>query len=435
MDDIPASQDTVNLPPIFRNADGTRWHIFVEAGGIYGRPKLIRILKVSNSNLLGLFDLFSICWDFQKADAVICSDPKQARVILVDSNSIQGRLFIRDWGKDADKVVLEYSWVKSSISAGRVLAEADQWGGCLTSDDGLPIVKEETETSEILKSSRGISLATEPIQQRSPPSRPPRNISPQVAAKVHPERSEVEPVVPDPRYASNTLQTQPVHNGSLYPNPNPTNGFPDQNPYSLSQHIPVQTMQSQVQAQVQAQAQIIQSLLQQMNYSQQFHHSLQPSSGMGLWGAPAPLPPTHYNPQMNLNGTGQDLNMTIASQDNQSPMYTASQELPDVPASPSGIPPSHRRKSPIISRSRFHEGSASAMSSSASTSRVSARPLTPPPVTPSARTRPSAQPGSLFTSESGEALAFFVQIEQHNRYMVVSAIKVCLIYFPSGSFD
>lgn len=81
----------------------------------------------------------------QKAGATVCADPKQAQVILVDSESIQGRLFIRDWGKDENKVVLEHSWVRKSIAAQRVLGETDQWGGCLTQDDGLPIVKEELE--------------------------------------------------------------------------------------------------------------------------------------------------------------------------------------------------------------------------------------------------------------------------------------------------
>jgi hypothetical protein len=63
----------------------------------------------------------------------------------VDSSTIEGRLFIRDWGTDENKVVLEYSWVNGCISEGRVLDESHSWGGFLTHDDGLPIVKAEPD--------------------------------------------------------------------------------------------------------------------------------------------------------------------------------------------------------------------------------------------------------------------------------------------------
>ena len=38
-----------------------------------------------------------------------------------------------------DKVVLDHSWVAKSLAAGRALGEVDQWGDCLTQDDGLPL--------------------------------------------------------------------------------------------------------------------------------------------------------------------------------------------------------------------------------------------------------------------------------------------------------
>lgn len=75
----------------------------------------------------------------QKGGASICSQPREARIILVDSRSRQGRQFIRDWGLDEDKMVLEYTWAKKSNEAGKALLEADSWGDCITVDDGLPI--------------------------------------------------------------------------------------------------------------------------------------------------------------------------------------------------------------------------------------------------------------------------------------------------------
>lgn len=74
-------------------------------------------------------------------------DANQAQVILVDPNSTEGKHYIRDWGKDENKVVLDYSWVKSSVAAGRVLNEDNNWGGFMTTDDGLDIVKQDIEDS------------------------------------------------------------------------------------------------------------------------------------------------------------------------------------------------------------------------------------------------------------------------------------------------
>ena len=60
---------------------------------------------------------------------------------MVDSNSDTGRQFIRDWGLDQNKVVLEHTWVAKSLAARKLLRENDEWGGCGTYDDGLPIGK------------------------------------------------------------------------------------------------------------------------------------------------------------------------------------------------------------------------------------------------------------------------------------------------------
>ena len=66
-------------------------------------------------------------------------DPEHAQIILVDSDSWQGKEFIREWGNDQNKVVLSHTWVIKSIEAAKPLLERDNWGGCKTYDDGLPI--------------------------------------------------------------------------------------------------------------------------------------------------------------------------------------------------------------------------------------------------------------------------------------------------------
>ena len=95
----------------------------------------------------------------QKTGAIICSGPKEAQVILVNSHSDQGRQFIRDWGGDTNKVVLEHSWVQASITAGKVLNEDDNWGGCLAVDDGLPI-GEKDESDDVAKLVRVLKVVS-----------------------------------------------------------------------------------------------------------------------------------------------------------------------------------------------------------------------------------------------------------------------------------
>ncbi|KXN83869.1 hypothetical protein AN958_00949 [Leucoagaricus sp. SymC.cos] len=119
MSDLPSSTaPPAREPPFLHYPDGQRIGIFVEAGGILNRPRLIRNLK--------------------KRDAVICTDPKHAQVILVDPETWQ---FIREWGKDENKVVLNYTWVAKCISAGKPLLVEDDYGGSRTCDDGLPILR------------------------------------------------------------------------------------------------------------------------------------------------------------------------------------------------------------------------------------------------------------------------------------------------------
>ncbi|KAF8632545.1 hypothetical protein AX15_001760 [Amanita polypyramis BW_CC] len=133
MAELPPIQQTANLPVIFCDDDGHPLRVFVEACGIVHRPKLVRTLK--------------------KAGAEICNDPKQAQIILVDSRTYEGRKFIRDWGDDVNKVVLEYAWVSNSLAAARALKEGDQWGNCLTHDDGLPLDSDANFDDEITNKS------------------------------------------------------------------------------------------------------------------------------------------------------------------------------------------------------------------------------------------------------------------------------------------
>ncbi|KAK0478212.1 hypothetical protein IW261DRAFT_210716 [Armillaria novae-zelandiae] len=111
------------VSPLFVDAGA----IFVDpgAGGIIGRPKLLRSLR--------------------KLGASLCHDPRSAQYILVHPQSDTGRQFIRDWGTDPGKVVLNHLWVQKCSAAGKVLGPDENWGNCATHDDGLPIGSTEEE--------------------------------------------------------------------------------------------------------------------------------------------------------------------------------------------------------------------------------------------------------------------------------------------------
>lgn len=79
----------------------------------------------------------------QNCAANIVHFPSAAQVILVDPTVNSGRQFIRDWSKDAGKIVLEYLWVTRCMNAGRALLAEDDWGGSIAVDDGKPISTSE----------------------------------------------------------------------------------------------------------------------------------------------------------------------------------------------------------------------------------------------------------------------------------------------------
>ncbi|KAG5642449.1 hypothetical protein DXG03_002759 [Asterophora parasitica] len=350
-----------------------------------------------------------------KAGAVVCSDPKLAEVILVDSTSTQGRLFIRDWGDDTNKAVLEHSWVKHSIAVGRVLDRDEQWGGCLTVDDGLPIVKEEADFTP----PKSVPVPTEP-EKSSPNAQTP------IDAPPPPETSQP----PTPH--------EPFQDGLPYTF-DPNAPHPSQ---QLLTHLPPHTMAAMV-AQAQQMAQSFPaSLPQHMIPNVQFPPGvpgvpqammlmamLQQQQGMMNWNGAAPqnLGAPFGNPQMmNPMTFGQYPPDSLSALSSANTSYAPNSSFMsngsiDPPQSPSGIPPSLRQKSPMHSRSTPSSYSGQMRSASptnyyAAMSSYSSKQSTPPGPAPSLLS-------TLFRTKKGCELSFFVQVDLNNRSKVVSAIK------------
>ena len=164
------------------------------------------------------------------------------------------------------------------------------------------------------------------------------------------------------------------------------------------------------------------------------------SPGTWTWGssndqstrAQSPSASTHsmnspaFHPQdlSSLNTFG--ASSSRSSQASVSPHQGAPDSLP----SPT-LPPSLCRKPPVLSRS-----SSATQSSNSKKKPVSStsfpESLAASRSSVSASAYPSTQTGTLFTSETGEELSFYVQIDLKNRTPVCNAIKV---WFSLSSFD
>ncbi|KAL5534362.1 hypothetical protein ACEPAG_824 [Sanghuangporus baumii] len=118
----PSNSPTPSNQQIFVDAADNPLQVFVESNGIRdNRPKLIRTLRNYGAN--------------------ICVDVSLARIIIVEPHTSEGRQFVRDWGMDPGKVILEVAWIRRCLEAGRALLENDVWGGC-GNLDGTPLENE-----------------------------------------------------------------------------------------------------------------------------------------------------------------------------------------------------------------------------------------------------------------------------------------------------
>ncbi|KAG5724652.1 40S ribosomal protein S16 [Termitomyces sp. T112] len=365
--DGPYASQPQEVPQLFQDETSPR-RIFVSANGINGRPKLVRTLK--------------------KAGAIICSDPKQANVILVDPTSDAGREFIREWGSDTDKVVLQHTWVAACIAASKVLGKDDGWGGFLTFDDGLPIAKEDTDPAEdTIKS----PLPTPRITPVEVPSSTSNQSAPTTA--------------PDLSFGSQSSLQDTVPNGSL-------NSYPLNSPFANQQmYQQAFMMHPAFIAQMQQQA------FGQPNAMPVFQHPTGPNGPLTPYSSG--MNPFSFDiSNMNVNPPYGTFNRNMFPQD---PFNNSSSPNP-TDFNSSTVPPSFRRKSPILSRSTpASYTSGEQMRSISPTSTLASRPSQS--ISQRAPSRGSSLSGALFRTKNGLELSFFVQVDLSNRSRTVTAIK------------
>ncbi|KAF9535411.1 hypothetical protein CPB83DRAFT_901138 [Crepidotus variabilis] len=194
--DAPAPSQTQrgSKTTIFSNVDGTPMRVFAQAD-LPGRSKLSRELRANG--------------------AEIAHDLTLAQIILVDAESDQGRQFIRNWGQDINKTVLRYSWARKSIEAGKPLLDGDNWGGCVTQDDGAPIEEggeEDGEPRNPLPTPR-----VTPVEVPRKSTQPKRQASRQPSLSAHhqPESSATPTVISAPPTAANMGLPTPMSNSQV----------------------------------------------------------------------------------------------------------------------------------------------------------------------------------------------------------------------------
>ncbi|KAJ7783724.1 hypothetical protein DFH07DRAFT_201069 [Mycena maculata] len=333
---------------------------YVDPGSVINRPKLIRLLK--------------------SAGASIASDPKSSDLILVQSDATSGQRFVRDWA--AEKKVLEAKWVYDSVSAGRLLKESDQWGGCLAAED-LSVVLDELPSHNLP------TPRITPVEQvEQTPNNWPSNGPPPYPNPQYPNHS-----APGSRHSS---QQPSGMNGPIY-----SNNIPHQQPI-LQNQIPQFPQQPGMQQPFPPQ-------MPHFSNGIAFDPAIYAAALMDVMQRWPGLPPQAQGPGMQNMFFPQGMNpmmnpMMHSQPPGLMPAAYDQSHLPALVLDP--LPPSLSRKSSVDLKGKGKITPHSRLSSSSSRA-----------------VGPSTSMHDIFTSDSGEPLTFYVAVDVHKRADVVNHIK------------
>lgn len=370
--------------------------------------------------------------------------------MLVDPPTRQGRQFIRDWGQDDNKTLLHYGWVKICLDAKRPLLAEDQWGNNMAQDDGHPIdAGESLEDDDVVRKNRRKSVlfcSGFPVNQsrcsdtcvRSPLPTP--RVTPEELARMHIKRSSS-------RQASVSTRSQVDEVSMEAPTPPPSMPVPPDvtpsqplppagmstmagmNPFMFMQNPAANLSPSMLAFTAQATQAMMANMFANVN-ANMMPNQQQPSFA--------------NNPFMlALQDSMRNAVAAWPGMQPQNGTFHASQSVSPLPEPPVPYPPAPSRakrpQSPsLMSKS---EPSVSRRVSSVSeypSQRGKSKETSPPlPVkrrrvsSPSLRDLGASHPADsqpsnkkLFHTKNGRPLGFFVQIEIHNRFKLVSSIKV-----------
>ncbi|KDR84926.1 hypothetical protein GALMADRAFT_233396 [Galerina marginata CBS 339.88] len=400
MDDPLAPSSSSQTPSqtsqtsIFLGKDGSPLIVFIEASSVEHRPKIVRRLK-----------------DY---GAKLTSDPLDAQIILVMPATDAGMSFVRDWGSVEGKVILDCSWPKICVDAGRALLEDDHWAACRLQHEG--------------------DAGPNPLPT-------PRN----TPVEFHRSRS----LLPDSGiYASSSSQSQTPKEKALPPPP-PSTSSTDTMPITPTDAIPQSTQPYP------APSSLMQPFASQytMQMPAMYNPMMTPQMMMMDPGQMQMMAMAHFMAQSNneaFKTAFQDaLNSKIGSHmpsalynplDQPSPVQEQALPFPRIPSTSSegnskkkrsrSTSPSNRGRSlSILSDSLPPRSSKDKKGKRRAISSSKRRKISPSPfrgtVGSSQKTEPigNSSQKKVFTTKSGREFSFFVQIDLKNRFNVVDAIK------------
>ncbi|KAH9065974.1 hypothetical protein EDB87DRAFT_1574377 [Lactarius vividus] len=165
------TQASERSPNIFVDASGFPISVYLDVNPeIFGRPRLIRLLRTSGAD--------------------ISHSPTDASIILINPETESGLKFVHDWSADTHKTVLNYGWIQACLQSGHALLEVDDWGGfrvlhaadCVYSEDDE---EEEDNTPVVLKRRHPISKV---------PGTPASQIFPLATNNPDPQQSSTDPL-------------------------------------------------------------------------------------------------------------------------------------------------------------------------------------------------------------------------------------------------
>ncbi|KAJ7786252.1 hypothetical protein B0H16DRAFT_1489785 [Mycena metata] len=340
------STDTASYPQLFVEG-GIPLKVYVDPGSVVARPKLIRTLK--------------------SAGAAIASDPKDSDFILVQSDIDTGQHFFRDWS--AEKKVLEATWVSKSLSAGRLLKESDQWGGCLAAENSS-VALQDFDPNPLPTPRTSPPWPTHP-QSSHPYSPQPSGMNGHSFSNNVPPPSiqhpSQQPIPPIHQNQMGQIPLQPGGIPTFYPPTQQQFMFQNQMPQNLP-GVPQQFPHSQTAVDPAILNMVILDMLQRSGLTAMMNPTLNPPT----YPQPPGILPQAYN-------------------------HSPSPSIPDP------LPPSLSRK-PSVDLKGKGKAILYAPRESSGSSRM----------TSSAK---------IFTSESGEALTFYVAIDVNRRADILNRIK------------
>ncbi|KAH9898309.1 hypothetical protein C8Q73DRAFT_394763 [Cubamyces lactineus] len=404
---------------IFVDSTGQPLRVFVEAGEVLNRPKIVRTLKSNGAH--------------------ICHSPDEATIILVDPETSSGGLFVKEWGSEPGKIVLDVLWASKSVEAGQALLADKNWGGFGTSENT------STLTQNPLPTPRETPPDAPNMHSQQPYPPPPGNSqapSGSVPPGFHLQQPQMGQQIPN-----NLPSGTPIPMATMQSNPNAQVTLPAQLVAQLvgivsQQGVNLNIPQMIPQIPGQMPMNIMQGQMVPQGYPQPIPFPSQPN----MFVQPFPLsqqPAYSQQPIMNpplprMEASTSNLYQPVtpspldaAQSVSQTQRYRSVSDtvqpspMEDIRSS------SLKRKSPSLERaSNSGRKSRTNGERSAKHRRISYPsddPALPFPDSPPPSTQPSrdaySSKGKLFGKDNGEPYTFFVQIDLRPRTKIADAIK------------